>query len=203
MLIDTCSGVSWIHGSNDGQKGIGLVMLILIALVPGQYTVNPAFEAAKIEKTLVLIESSRDVLAKPAFAGNKKAEEAAERLEKVDHILEETKSLSALPHAEQETLRVEILKAASAIKKAAKDEDASAGDKNILADTENGVKGAVEFVALWVIVAVALALGVGTMVGWKRIVVTVGEKIGKAHLTYAQGAAAELTAIITIATADY
>lgn len=100
-------------------------------------------------------------------------------------------------------MRVEILKAASAIKKAAKDEDATADDKKVLADTEKGIKGAVEFVALWVIVAVALALGIGTMVGWKRIVVTVGEKIGKAHLTYAQGAAAELTAMITIATADY
>lgn len=165
MLIGTCTGVSWFHGSNDGQKGIGLVMLILIALVPGQYTVNPAFDAAKIEKTLVLIESSRDVLAKPAFEGNKKAEEAAERLEKVDRILEETKSLSSLPYAEQETLRVESLKAASAIKKAAKDEDASADNRKILADTEKGSKGAVEFVALWVIVAVALALGVGTMVG--------------------------------------
>ena len=203
MLIGTCTGVSWFHGSNDGQKGIGLVMLILIALVPGQYTVNPAFDAAKIEKTLVLIESGRVVLAKPAFSGNKKAEEASERLEKIDHILEESTSLSALPHAEQETLRVEILKAASAIKKAAKDEDASAADKKVLADTEKGIKGAVEFVAIWVIVAVALALGIGTMVGWKRIVVTVGEKIGKAHLTYAQGAAAELTAMITIATADY
>jgi hypothetical protein len=92
-------------------------MLILIALVPGQSTVNPAFDAAKIEKTLVLIESGRDVLAKPAFAGNNKAEAAAERLEKVDHIPEETKSLSTLPHAEQETLRVEILKAASAIRR--------------------------------------------------------------------------------------
>lgn len=165
MLIGTCTGVSWFHGSSDGQKGIGLVMLILIALLPGQYTVNPAFDATKIEKTLVLIESSRDVLAKPAFEGNKKAEEAAERLEKVDRILEETKSLSSLPYAEQETLRVESLKAASAIKKAAKDEDASADNRKILADTEKGSKGAVEFVAIWVIVAVALALGVGTMVG--------------------------------------
>jgi PiT family inorganic phosphate transporter len=50
--------------------------------------------------------------------------------------------------------------------------------------------------------AVAIALGLGTMIGWKRIVVTVGEKIGKSHLTYAQGACAELVAMITIGLAD-
>ena len=59
-----------------------------------------------------------------------------------------------------------------------------------------------KFIPVWVKVAVAIALGLGTMVGWKRIVVTVGEKIGKTHLTYAQGATAELVAMSTIAAAD-
>ena len=58
------------------------------------------------------------------------------------------------------------------------------------------------FIPTWVKVAVALALGLGTMVGWKRIVVTVGEKIGKTHLTYAQGASAEIMAMVTIGLAD-
>jgi len=61
---------------------------------------------------------------------------------------------------------------------------------------------ATKFIPLWVKVAVAIALGLGTMVGWKRIVVTVGEKIGKSHLTYAQGASAELVAMTTIGAAD-
>ncbi|MBV8764495.1 MAG: inorganic phosphate transporter, partial [Hyphomicrobiales bacterium] len=59
-----------------------------------------------------------------------------------------------------------------------------------------------KFIPLWVKIAVAVALGLGTMIGWKRIVVTVGEKIGKTHLTYAQGAAAELVAMGTILAAD-
>ena len=59
-----------------------------------------------------------------------------------------------------------------------------------------------KFIPAWVKMAVALALGLGTMVGWKRIVVTVGEKIGKEHLTYAQGASAELVAMGTILAAD-
>ena len=62
---------------------------------------------------------------------------------------------------------------------------------------------ATKFIPTWVKVAVAMALGLGTMVGWKRIVVTVGEKIGKDHLTYGQGAAAEITAMVTIGAADY
>eukprot|EP01034_Spumella_vulgaris_P016834 gene16834-21464_t len=61
---------------------------------------------------------------------------------------------------------------------------------------------ATRFIPLWVKVAVAIALGLGTMIGWKRIVVTVGEKIGKSHLTYAQGASAELVAMATIGAAD-
>jgi PiT family inorganic phosphate transporter len=67
----------------------------------------------------------------------------------------------------------------------------------------NHIDKATRFIPLWVKVAVALALGLGTMVGWKRIVVTVGEKIGKNHLTYAQGAAAEITAMATIGAADF
>jgi PiT family inorganic phosphate transporter len=64
------------------------------------------------------------------------------------------------------------------------------------------VDTATKFIPGWVKVAVAIALGLGTMVGWKRIVITVGEKIGKEHLTYGQGAAAELTAMATIGAAD-
>jgi PiT family inorganic phosphate transporter len=75
-------------------------------------------------------------------------------------------------------------------------------DKKVLANYKQHIDLATKFIPVWVKVAVALALGLGTMVGWKRIVVTVGEKIGKDHLTYAQGAAAEITAMATIMTAD-
>jgi hypothetical protein len=67
---------------------------------------------------------------------------------------------------------------------------------------KSSVDDATRFIPLWVKVAVAIALGLGAMIGWKRIVVTVGEKIGKQHLTYAQGASAELVAMSTIFAAD-
>jgi PiT family inorganic phosphate transporter len=78
----------------------------------------------------------------------------------------------------------------------------SAADVAVLKNYKGHIDKATRFIPLWVKVAVALALGLGTMVGWKRIVVTVGEKIGKNHLTYAQGAAAEITAMATIGAAD-
>ncbi|HEY5145977.1 MAG TPA: inorganic phosphate transporter, partial [Polyangiaceae bacterium] len=78
----------------------------------------------------------------------------------------------------------------------------SEGDAEVLKNYKKHVDGATKFIPLWVKISVAIALGLGTMVGWKRIVVTVGEKIGKDHLTYAQGAAAELTAMATIGAAD-
>src|SRR5713101_6725416 len=76
-------------------------------------------------------------------------------------------------------------------------------DAATLKNYKGHIDKATRFIPLWVKVAVAIALGLGTMIGWKRIVVTVGEKIGKSHLTYAQGAAAELVAMCTIGAADY
>jgi PiT family inorganic phosphate transporter len=79
----------------------------------------------------------------------------------------------------------------------------SAADTAILTNYKKHIDHSTRFIPLWVKVAVAMALGLGTMVGWKRIVVTVGEKIGKNHLTYGQGAAAEITAMATIGAADW
>jgi PiT family inorganic phosphate transporter len=78
----------------------------------------------------------------------------------------------------------------------------STADVDVLKNYKKHIDLSTRFIPGWVKVAVALALGMGTMIGWKRIVVTVGEKIGKDHLTYAQGAAAEITAMVTIGAAD-
>ncbi len=202
LLIGTCTGVSYAHGSNDGQKGIGLMMLILIALMPGQYTVNPNFGAEKIASTLSVIKQVETLVERPELAKVEKAVEADKRLHKVEELLANRTALTELPQADQAELRKEVLKAASALKKVAKEKGLSADDKDLLDKGQKEIKATVEFVAPWVTVAVAVALGIGTMFGWKRIVVTVGEKIGKAHLNYGQGAAAELTAMLTIMAAD-
>ncbi|MFM7321819.1 MAG: inorganic phosphate transporter [Armatimonadota bacterium] len=202
LLVGTSTGVSFMHGSNDGQKGNGLIMLILIALVPGRYSVNPNLGKADIERTVAIVRGLDPVLTSPAVASNAKAADATKRLGRVVALIEGRSSLSSLEHGSQEALRTDALKAASALKKLAKLPGISKAEGKALDEAQKAVKGTVEFVAPWVTVAVALALGIGTMIGWKRIVVTVGEKIGKAHLTYGQGAAAELTAMATIFGAD-
>ena len=83
-----------------------------------------------------------------------------------------------------------------------KENDLSKEEIGILNAYKGSLDNATKFIPNWVKIAVAIALGLGTMVGWKRIVVTVGEKIGKTHLTYAQGASAELVAAATIGAAD-
>jgi PiT family inorganic phosphate transporter len=75
-------------------------------------------------------------------------------------------------------------------------------DKASLAAYKGQLDHSTKFIPTWVKVAVAIALGLGTMIGWKRIVVTVGERIGKTHLTYAQGASAEIVAMATIGAAE-
>ena len=83
-----------------------------------------------------------------------------------------------------------------------KEAELSADQVSTLNAYKGSLDAATKFIPYWVKIAVAIALGLGTMIGWKRIVVTVGEKIGKTHLTYAQGACAEITAALTIAAAD-
>ena len=94
--------------------------------------------------------------------------------------------------------------ASEAIRVLAKDKECELTPRTsrALTSLQEGLDGSTKFIPIWVKICVAIALGLGTMVGWKRIVVTVGEKIGKTHLTYGQGAAAELVAAATIGAAD-
>jgi PiT family inorganic phosphate transporter len=114
-------------------------------------------------------------------------------------------SLSKVPPEMQANVRNQMYLTSETLKLLAKAKGApkfSADDSKLLAKYRGLLDTATRFIPTWVKVAVALALGLGTMIGWKRIVVTVGEKIGKTHMTYAQGAAAELVTMATILGAD-
>jgi inorganic phosphate transporter, PiT family len=202
LLIGTCTGVSYVHGSNDGQKGIGLVMLILIALLPSQFTVSPNFNATKIASTTAIIQEVEPIVAGVHPADTKlaeKAEKATKQLAEIEKLMQGQTNLQTLPLADQQKLRGDILKVNSTLKKLEKDSSLTKDQQKSLKDARESLSGIVEYVAWWVILLVALALGVGTTIGWKRVVVTVGEKIGKTHMTYAQGACAELAAMCMIA----
>lgn len=201
ILVLTCGTVSYAHGSNDGQKGMGLIMLILIGSMPAQYALKPDFHAEELKNTLTITrQASATLTALDARAHDAKLTKALTELETLDTRLSAISDPATMAKTERTSLRSDIVRADEALGKVLKTDTLSftKEEKESLSKAKKQINGIVDYVVQWVIVAVALALGMGTMVGWKRIVVTVGEKIGKAHLTYAQGASAELVAASTI-----
>jgi PiT family inorganic phosphate transporter len=224
ILILTCTGVSFAHGSNDGQKGMGLIMLILIGTVPTAYALNRAMPATQITQFLAvarvteasLQQATRGVASPQDPRANlmtyvrthkPTAETVPALAQLIGKIADEVRldgSLKHVPIESVQNVRNDMYVAAEAIRFLSKDGSVKLDDdttKN-LAAMKKSLDAATKFIPLWVKVAVAIALGLGTMIGWKRIVVTVGEKIGKTHLTYAQGMSAEVVAMSTIAAAD-
>jgi PiT family inorganic phosphate transporter len=226
LLIFTCTGVSFAHGSNDGQKGMGLIMLILIGTVPTAYALNRAVPQAYVQqfhKTSVAAEQAilpaagAAAVPSPADAPQALERYLAEKtlgpdtapalsavMQDIDNEVARYGSLALIPAAAVKNVRNEMYLAAETAKRIAAEKamPMTAPQKKALADYKSQLDKGTRFIPTWVKVAVAFALGLGTMVGWKRIVVTVGEKIGKTHLTYAQGAAAELVTMATISAAD-
>jgi PiT family inorganic phosphate transporter len=188
LLILTCTGVSFAHGSNDGQKGMGLLMLILIGILPTAYALNPSTE--DYPRVVLMAEQSNAIFERHAQP----------------ELVERNRAIVAwLAHPNRETratVRTDIYLATRGIKAMLQQGGLEESERTSLVSYQRGLEGLVNYIPGWVKAAVALALGLGTMIGWKRIVVTVGEKIGKAHLSYAQGASAELVAMTTIAAAD-
>ncbi|MBV9769177.1 MAG: inorganic phosphate transporter [Bryobacterales bacterium] len=225
LLIFTCTGVSFAHGSNDGQKGMGLIMLILIGTVPTAYALNRAVTPAQTQDFLASSQQTVQMLTHyvdpSAIVGDPRDDLTAYIRTKdfnantmlalrsvVDDIGNETtlyKQLKNVPTDKVRNFRNDMYVVSEAIRLMEKSGKPgfTASENQILTNYKKHVDLATKFIPLWVKVAVAMALGLGTMIGWKRIVVTVGEKIGKDHLTYGQGAAAEITAMLTIGGADY
>ena len=224
LLIGTCTGVSFAHGSNDGQKGMGLIMLILIGTVPTAYALNHAIGFNQVQDFAAVSQQAATTLqnyVSPAGSvGDPRADivrylqtkqvgpetVGAEQqlIREITHEVRLYKSLAAVPADQQSNVRNDMYLASEGIRVMQKTKAPafSVADTKVLANYKKHLDGATKFIPGWVKLAVALALGLGTMVGWKRIVVTVGEKIGKEHLTYGQGAAAELVAMATIMAAD-
>ena len=224
ILVLTCGGVSFAHGSNDGQKGMGLIMLILIGTVPMAYALNRAMPAREIAPFIEMAGETQQALQLtapgPAPADARAVLSTyvrthgwnAELLPALAAITggigEQVKAsgtYARIPGERVTNVRNDMYLASEAIRFLGKDAHTRAlpaATRGKLDAFKKQIDLATKFIPLWVKVAVAIALGLGTMVGWKRIVVTIGEKIGKTHLTYAQGACAELVAMATIGAAD-
>ncbi|MBU3626910.1 inorganic phosphate transporter [Polynucleobacter sp. JS-Safj-400b-B2] len=228
LLVLTCTGVSFAHGSNDGQKGMGLIMLILIGSFPTAYALNSAMTANQSTAYVALAEKTSMKLNELAPAA--KATEGTNDREVLSTFVrtrdmnasvipalssmtaaiatqvKESGTFAGLPTDAVANVRNDMYLTSETIRWLEKntpefsklDKDTVDNLKAFKEQTDESTK----FIPLWVKIAVAIALGLGTMVGWKRIVITVGEKIGKTHLTYGQGASAELVAMMTIGAAD-
>jgi PiT family inorganic phosphate transporter len=226
LLLLTCTGVSFAHGSNDGQKGMGLIMLILIGTVPTAYALNHAVSARESQDFIAVSALATETLGHyeagnaGTVTGDGRAEVTAyirtralepatlpglrRMMSGVGHDMAIYKELRHVPADQTRNFRNDMYLISEALRlmdkahlPALKPQDA-----DVVKNYRKHIDKATKFIPLWVKVAVAIALGLGTMIGWKRIVITVGEKIGKDHLTYAQGAAAEITAMATIGAAD-
>jgi len=225
LMVLTCTGVSFFHGSNDGQKGMGLIMLILIGTVPTAYALNHAVGPMEIHEFIAASEQvghilDRRVAPNAATVPDARAEVTnyvrtqklqpatflalRELVEDLNREVTLYKVFKSVPAKDQTNVRNDMYVTSEALRLMEKNHNQgfSAEETAALDTYKSEVDKATKFIPNWVKVAVALALGLGTMVGWKRIVVTVGERIGKEHLTYAQGASASLVAMITIFAAD-
>jgi PiT family inorganic phosphate transporter len=227
LLVLTCTGVSFFHGSNDGQKGMGLIMLILIGAVPTAYALNRAIPESSTPAFLATMQDAKSVFLShaggvtpptTAVAARATVGEALKTKQVntpevyaalatlTNDIGNQVKNYGAIkdvPAAATPNVRNDMYLASDAVRvMGAAPAGFDGADMSKLKSLKGSLDDGTKFIPTWVKVSVALALGLGTMVGWKRIVVTVGEKIGKTHLTYAQGASAEIVAMATIGLAD-
>jgi len=201
LLIGSCTGVSFSHGSNDGQKSIGLIMLTVAGLWPALYALNPQHqhtlpvtvsEAHEIRSVLDMYD--HDVLRSDAMI-------AAQHLQTENSLLDKPILNGPLPPLV--TVRSDVFQIVAALKKISLDKAVPSQVRHQAAHLRMKLRPVVEFAPWWVRLLSALCLSLGTMVGYKRIVSTLGEKIGRTHLTPAQGASSELVGAGLILTAGY
>jgi len=224
VLVLTCTGVSYFHGSNDGQKGMGLLVLILVGVLPGAFALNPATKPQDIQQIVSqaqAVQTKLDSNQHSEVKGEAAMTELSDYLKTKGVVTDRTfdalagknhdiiaqlqgrSNYNDLSTSERSKLRSDIYLESEAINKLNKGKKiADPEEAKALLLYSSALSRETKYIPDWVKFAVAISLGLGTMIGWKRIVVTVGEKIGKEHLTYAQGASAEIVAMITIGLAD-
>ncbi|MEO5977596.1 MAG: inorganic phosphate transporter [Chryseolinea sp.] len=202
ILILTCTLVSFFHGSNDGQKGVGLILLILIGIVPTHFALNQNFSPTKLPQSLSHIEQVINSMDETALSAPDRSSltEAIAITQRLQQRFKGVVDMAVIPKPERFLVRKDIMIMDRHVSAIAKKPEVRLSDieKKALSDELKNVRKVTDYAPSWVLVMISISLGLGTTIGWKRIVKTVGEKIGKEHLTYAQGASAEIVAASTI-----
>ena len=226
-LIVSAAGVAFSHGANDGQKGIGLVMLVLVGIAPAGFVVNMNASGYEIARTrdainnfemfleqrpelLKTITTTEQPVATAQSGGVQSSAfhchpaNTMEAFERVKTLLAgNVTNYSDLEVGQRSQLRRIMLCISDTAEKVAKSEGVNRNDQQMLKKLRSDILSTIEYAPIWIIMAVALALGIGTMIGWQRVAMTIGEKIGKKGMTYAQGMSAQITAAISIGLASY
>jgi inorganic phosphate transporter, PiT family len=224
LLVLTCSGVSFFHGGNDGQKGMGLIMLILIGTVPTAYALNRTMHERDVSTFVAVSTQAQTTLSRYSAGAAAPGDPHAAAMDvvrarsvtpqgvaalaalagSVSKEVDQYHSMDKVPAGSMVNIRNDMYLVSEGLRFMGKTKslNVSDADKKALDAYRKQLDHSTKFIPTWVKVAVAIALGLGTMIGWKRIVVTVGERIGKTHLTYAQGASAEIVAMATIGAAE-
>ena len=221
VLVLSAMGVSFVHGSNDGQKGIGLIMLMLIGIVPAKFVLDPATTPYHIQRThdaavhLADFYARNEQLLQAGLPPKREPSETNQPtsfrcvpqdtpaiVQSLSSDLNGVRSYTTLSPETRIRVRRQLLCLDDAVRQIASIDALSSEDVADLHRLRADLTTSTEYAPLWVIIAVALAIGMGTMVGWRRVVHTVGEKIGKQGMTYAQGMAAQLTAVAAIGAAN-
>ncbi len=202
LLWFTCGLVSFFHGQNDGQKGVGLIMMILIAIMPAYFSLDKNISLQSINTNVIVIEKLISTTDTSQF-GKEEFKNFNSVKKHTQHFSATTlgkTNAEAIGEADRFELRKDIVKITKGAEKLLKSENVaiSKADATLLKKEISSAKKLVEFAPNWVIILISICLGLGTMIGWKRIVKTIGEKIGKQHMSYAQGASAEIVAAIGI-----
>ena len=202
LLITTCTLVSFFHGSNDGQKGVGLVMLILIGIVPFRFALDESKNPLDLRESLGKVEYVISRVNRAELSPNDQQSlvEIQEKTADLDRIFAGKTNVKDLPQQTRFEIRRDVLLLGNRAKKllASPNVSLSTQDRNIYEAASKEMKTFTDYAPWWVLLMVSMSLAVGTMIGWQRIVKTIGERIGKEHLSYAQGASSELVAALMI-----
>ena len=200
ILVTTCTLVSYFHGNNDGQKGVGLLMVVLIAFMPMQFALNPSFTPVDAKGHIARISAA---LSQDIATDSTRLYSLQPLTVACGKLTAELDSFHAKDQAEVFAVRKGVQDLNKKLDAAVKAEALSTASIAIVIQEQKNLKNFYEYRLMWAVLLISICLGIGTMVGWKRIVVTIGEKIGKTHLTYAQGASAEFCAAATIGVSSY
>lgn len=207
ILLFSCTGVSFSHGSNDGQKGVGLIMLILIGVVPTYFALDNSKDPRAMEASLSKVKSIVFNVNAENLSGSETRQfnKVKASITSLEKVFQSTAKFKDLPENRHFIIRKEVLIASRTLERLMASEDIrlSGRDVSILKRELAYMRQFTDYAPTWVLIMVAVSLGMGTMIGWRRIVTTIGEKIGKQHLTYAQGASAEVVAATTVGVSSW